>query len=272
MKAIAIGVLALVACAPGDDGTHAPTTERVGGQLDVELFVPAVSTQAAVVFLPAFLAPPRQYESYARRLTDAGITVAIRERYGPLRSDRELADDASEIADWLARAGLAAPDRIGIAGHSTGAKDAIWAAALDPRFRGVVALDPDDQGDESVVHGALADVVAPILLVGAELGWMGADICAPAAHNYERFFERAPAGTQLVALAGADHVQLMDDPEALGMGMCRVGTADSAKVLAAANDATTAFFRKHLLADASAVVQRARTGVGPEGAGDRQQP
>lgn len=266
----------LGACMPNDAGSSAPTVQGIAapaGDFDIDLFAPSSPAVAAVVFLPGFLAPARQYESYARGLADAGIAVAIRERYGPLRSDRELASDASAIADWLAQSGLVHGDRFGIAGHSTGGKDAIWAAALDRRFAAVVALDPDDQGDESVVHGVLADVAAPLLLVGAELGWKGADICAPAAHNYERFFERAPAGTQLLALPGADHVQLMDDPDALGMGMCRVGTADSAQVLSAANDATIAFFRRHLLGDASAVVgvvERERPRVGSERAHDRQ--
>src|SRR5438067_1755751 len=82
-------------------------------------------------------------------------------------------------------------------------------------------------GGVSVVRGALSRLTAPLLLVGAEVSWKASRVCAPKATNYERFFERAPAGTVELTLRGADHVQLMDDPDAFGQGICRVGGADS---------------------------------------------
>ncbi len=266
MRRLLAAILAtcVAACIPVDDevasidGAGVTTTRHHltvdGRRVLVQLHRPpgAAADVPTVIFLPGYLASADQYDSYARALAESGVAVAVRGRYGPFLEERELAGDAGAIADWLVSQGIADASRLGVAGHSTGGKTAIWAAALDSRFRAVVALDPDDQGKTSVIHGPLGDVEAPLLLVGAEVGWKGADICAPLDFNYQRFFDASPEGTVMVTLHDADHVQLMDDPDALGMGLCRVGGADSAEVLEVANTATAAFFREHLLGEAEA--------------------
>jgi hypothetical protein len=69
----------------------------------------------------------------------------------------------------------------------------VLAAAQYGGFAVVVAIDPD--GNVSVVHGPIADLKAPLLLIGAEVAWRASSVCAPLATNYLRFFEQAPTGT-----------------------------------------------------------------------------
>jgi dienelactone hydrolase len=199
----------------------------------------------AVVFLPGLMAPEFQYESYARDLASHGFVVGVRGGYGPFYPEHSLKADASYIADWLVRKGLADPKRIGVAGHSRGAKDAMGAAAIDPRFRAVVALDPDDHGTPSILHGILQKLRAPLLIVGAEDSWKGWKLCARRESNYAKFFPAAPQEIELT-LHHADHVQLMDNPDFPGQQICRVGTANSFTVRTIARRALVGFFVEHL--------------------------
>jgi len=216
--------------------------------LEVVLYKPArlQSSAPAIVFLPGRMATDDQYQSYARALASRGFVVAVRSWYSLFRTDLELAYDAKVIADWLVKAQGADPKRIGIVGHSMGGKDAVLAAAQYGGFAGVVAIDPDDNGNVSVVHGLLAGLKAPLLLIGAEIAWRASSVCAPLATNYLRFFERAPAGTVELTLRDADHVQMLDEPDRFGYGICRSGTADSRQVRITARRATVGFFLQHL--------------------------
>lgn len=216
--------------------------------LAVVLYKPArpQTSPPAVVFLPGRMATDDQYQSYARALASRGFVVAVRTWYSLFRSDLELAYDAKVIADWLVKAQGIDPKRIGIAGHSMGGKDAVLAAAQYGGFAGVVAIDPDDNGKVSVVHGLLAGLKVPLLLIGAEVAWRASSVCAPLATNYLRFFEQAPAGTVELTLRDADHVQMLDEPDRFGYGICRSGTADSRQVRILARRATVGFFLQHL--------------------------
>jgi dienelactone hydrolase len=216
--------------------------------LEVVLYKPAhpQTPAPAVVFLPGRMATDDQYQSYARALASRGFVVAVRTWYSLFRTDLELAYDAKVMADWLVKAQGADPKRVGIAGHSMGGKDAVLAAAQYGGFASVVAIDPDDNGNVSVVHGLLASLKAPLLLIGAEVAWRASSVCAPLATNYLRFFEQAPAGTVELTLRDADHVQMLDEPDRFGYGICRSGTADSRQVRIIARRATIGFFLQHL--------------------------
>ena len=238
---------------PAGLGTDQVVLERVTLEdhdegLEIALYQPvnAHSPLPAVVFLPGLFATDDQYQSYAQALASRGFVVAVRDWYSFLRSDHELARDASVIADWLMNTGKAAEGRIGVAGHSTGGKDAILAALEDRRFAAVVAIDPDDYGTPSVARGPVSHLQVPLLLIGAEVAWQGPDICAPKETNYQRFFERAPPGTIELTLRDADHVQMLDDPDRFGYDICRYGTADSRLVRITARRATVRFFVQHL--------------------------
>lgn len=199
-----------------------------------------------MIFLPGRFAPEEQYESYARALASHGFVVAVRGRYGWFYPDVQLVRDTILLADWLTDMDYVDSRRIGVAGHSMGGCDAIWAAAKDPRFRAIVSIDPGGATSVPVINEIVGQLRVPLLLIGAELGWRGWDICAPRTTNYERFFEHAPPGTLELTIRGADHVQLMDEPDALGQQICRGGTADSAWVRILARRATVAFFAEHL--------------------------
>jgi dienelactone hydrolase len=216
--------------------------------LEVALYKPASpqTPAPAIVFLPGRMATDDQYESYARALASRGFVVAVRSWYSLFRSDLELAHDAKVIADWLIQVQGVDSRKIGIAGHSMGGKNAVLAAAKYGGFAGVVAIDPDDNGNVSVVHGQLASLKAPLLLIGAEVAWRASSVCAPLATNYLRFFERAPVGTVELTLRDADHVQMQDEPDRFGYGICRCGTADSRQVRITARRATVGFFVQHL--------------------------
>lgn len=219
-----------------------------GDSVEVVLYKPAHPQTSApsIVFLPGRMATDDQYESYARALASRGFVVAVRGWYSLFRTDLELAHDAKVIAEWLIRVQGVNSRKIGISRHSMGGKDAVLAAALYGGFASVVAIDPDDNGNVSVVHGLLAGLKAPLLLIGAEAAWRASDVCAPLATNYLRFFERAPAGTVELTLRDADHVQMLDEPDRFGYGICRSGTADSRQVRITARRATVGFFIQHL--------------------------
>lgn len=224
---------------------------RLGDEeLTVVLYQPAASQalRPAVVFLPGLMASDDQYESYARALASRGFVVAMHGWYSPFTDDEELARHANFLADWLVQRGGVDPRRIGIAGHSMGGKDAVLAASRYGRFAGVVAIDPDDAGEFSVVHELLPRLRSPLLLIGGEVGWRAADICAPSETNYRRFFEHAPRGTVELTLRDADHVQMLDEPDRFGYDICRCGTADSRQVRITSRRATVGFFVQHLQA------------------------
>jgi hypothetical protein len=220
------------------------TVSYQGENLSVALFQPAhfLAPAPAIVFLPGRIVSYDQYESYASALASRGFIVAMRDWYSLFTSDIELARDANIIADWLVRVHGVDPKKIGVAGHSMGGKAAVLAAAQYGVFASVVAIDPDDNGKVSVVHGMLAQLRAPLLLIGAEVAYRASRICAPKATNYLRFFERAPLGTVELTLRDADHVQVMDEPDRFGYGICRCGTADSRLVRITARRATVGFF------------------------------
>jgi hypothetical protein len=95
-----------------------------------------------------------------------------------------------------------------------------------------------------------------LLLIGAEVAWRGWRVCAPREVNYQRYFEHSPPGTLELTLRGADHVQLMDEPDALGQQICRVGTADSIRVRKLSRGATVQFFGELLQGHARGPFER----------------
>lgn len=215
----------------------------------VSVYYPAamIGPRPAVVFLPGRSVPEDQYESYGRALASRGFVVAVRGWYSFFRTDPELASDARKIAEWLVAKKLGDPARIGVAGHSMGGKTAIMAALAGPRFSAVVAIDPDENGRAHVARGPIAGLQAPLLVIGAEDAIKAVSLCATPWGNYRTFFDRAPPGTVELTLRRADHVQMLDAPEFPGMGICRVGTADSRSVRVIARGATVQFFEQHLL-------------------------
>jgi dienelactone hydrolase len=241
-------------------GPHPVTAQgrHVGDWEDgfpIVLYRPADVTgpQPAIIFLPGRSAPEQFYESWGRALASRGFVVAMRGYYGFFRTDPELKVDARKIADWLVKEQVADPQRMGITGHSMGGKTSIMVALEDPRFRAVVALDPDENGYTHVARGPIANLRAPLLVIGMEYAIRAhSRLCATEKGNYRFFWEHAPPGTMELTVAGADHMQVMDDSDYPGMGICRVGTNDSVRVRTLARAASVSFFERHLLGKESA--------------------
>lgn len=202
----------------------------------------------AIVFLPGRSAPEQFYESWGRALASRGFVVAMRGYYGFLRTDPELTEDARKIAHWLVQRGYADQARIGVAGHSMGGKASMMAALADPIFHAVVALDPDENGYTHVARGPIAELKAPLLIIGMEDSILAhSRLCATEKGNYRSFWKYAPPGTLELTVRHADHMQVMDTSEYPGMGICRVGTNNTTRVRTLSRAALTAFFEDHLL-------------------------
>jgi len=223
--------------------------ENSDDSLELLLYRPkgAMDFGPAVILIPGLMADPEQYEHYSQELAELGIIVAVHTWYSPLTSDMMLARHVIMMRDWLIDQQKVNPRRIGILGHSMGAKDGILAAIQFGGINSVVAIDPDDNGELSVAKHYVDRLKVPLLLIGAEVSWKGPDICAPKQYNYERFFEHAPKGTVELTLREADHVQMLEDPEQFGYTICRVGKADSKDVHSLSLRAVMGFFSEHLL-------------------------
>jgi dienelactone hydrolase len=200
----------------------------------------------AVVFLPGRFSPEDEYEGYGRLLASRGYVVAVRGRYSWFHRDTVLVREARLLANWLVSERGVDGARIGVAGHSMGGCDSIAAAAQDSRFRAVVAIEPGGPDSPNVIERVVGSLRVPLLLIGAEVATKGRAICGKVETNYARYFEHSPEGTVELELRGADHMQVMDDPDRFGMGMCRVGTADSRTVRTLSRRATVGFFEEHL--------------------------
>ena len=198
----------------------------------------------AVVFLPGRFAPEDQYESYGRALAARGFIVIVRGRYSWFYPDADLADDAVILGDWLIARADVDPARLAVVGHSMGGRDAIRAAAQDPRFAAVVAIEPGTIAKLPNGADVTSRLVAPLLLIGADEAYKGWEFCGRRGSNYATYFDSARDGTIEVEIHGADHVQVMDSPDAFGYGVCRVGSADSMRVRTLARSATVQFLAK----------------------------
>ena len=179
-------------------------------------------------------------------LASHGFVVIVRSGYGYFYEDDVLVREIRAIGAWLARQTFVDPARIGVAGHSMGGRNAIVAAAQDPLFHAVVGNRSGSPTAAPVIEHIVGTLRVPLLLIGAEVGWRAMQICSTRVTNYEQYFRNAPPGTVEMELVGADHVQLMDEPDRLGMFICRSGTADSTMVRTLSRRATTAFLAEHL--------------------------
>ena len=100
-------------------------------------------------------------------------------------------DDLLAVADWLARQPCVDVGRVALFGHSAGGYLAFMAAAIDPRFKAVVALCPLVSGARAQLAQSIFDEWAGMLdgITGAQLKsqWEG---LTPAESAAERLRNR----------------------------------------------------------------------------------
>ena len=209
-----------------------------------------------VVISPGFQMARTQYLSYATHLASWGF-VAIVTDYGESGfaiDHQRIANDIPAVITWaLAQPNLAiAPQQIAVAGHSLGGKVSILAASGDPRIEAVVAWDPVDSNAPSVAPEKMGTMTAAIAVIGETTNATGGFMpCAPAADNFTQFYAAAPSPALQATVAGADHMDWVDDPTCFACTFCGAGTAAPDVARTATRRLNVAWLRKHLLADAA---------------------
>lgn len=248
---------------PALDGDFAVATKpasipgaAMGRTLAATVFTPtgAPAPRPLVVVSPGFQMARAQYTSYANHLATWGFVVVLTDyaESGFFIDHARLAADVPAVITWaLAQAELAAdPDRVATAGHSLGGKISTFAATLDPRIKAVVGWDPVDANNPSVVPEKMGSLTAALAVVGETTNASGGGMpCAPAAENFEKFYAAAPANAIAITVAGADHMDWVDDPSCGLCGFCAPGTAAPEVTRTVTRRLDVAWLRRQLLAD-----------------------
>jgi len=163
---------------PADDGafTVVTTTASIPGSasgrtLPATVFAPSTGTNRALVIVsPGFQMTRTQYTSYATHLATWGFVVVLTDYAdtGFFANHQLLANDVTSVIDWaLPQSSLAIdPQRVATVGHSLGGKISVFAAAQDVRIKAVVAWDPVDSSNPSVVPEKMTGLGAAIAVVG----------------------------------------------------------------------------------------------------------
>lgn len=249
---------------PALDGpaTTTSTTVSIPGALSGRTLSSTVITPSTpgphplVVISPGFQMARTQYTSYAKHLATWGF-VAILTDYaesGFSIDHQRIANDVPAVITWaLAQQNLAIdPAKIATAGHSLGGKVSILAASGDARIRAVVAWDPVDSNAPSVAPEKMGAMTAAIAVIGETTNATGGFMpCAPAADNFTQFYAAAPSPALKATVAGADHMDWVDDPSCFACGLCGAGSAPPDRARTATKRLDVAWLRKHLLADAA---------------------
>lgn len=214
----------------------------------------APAPHPAVLIAPGFQMDRTQYESYARHLASWGV-VAVLVDYADrsiFASHAELAADLHAALDWMhANTALAIdPARTATAGHSLGGKLAVFAASLDARVKAVIAWDPVDSTNPSVVPEKMVGMSAAVAVVGELTNASGGGMpCAPAAENFEKFYAAAGTSALRITVANADHMDWVDDPSCGFCGFCTAGTASNEVARTVSRRVDVAWLRRQLDGD-----------------------
>jgi dienelactone hydrolase len=160
----------------------------------------------AVVFGHGWLQPSERYHGLLRHLASWGIVAASPDtQRGPLQSHRLYAEDLRTALDVCVGVRLGdgsisvAPDRLGLAGHSTGGGAAILAAVDEPRVRAVATVAVAEVRPTAVA--AAAKCRMPGLHVAG-----GRDLIAPAAGHAEVIAHAWAGPVTLRSVAKATHL------------------------------------------------------------------
>ncbi len=239
--------------------------------------LPAGTTAPLILFLPGFQLNTSQYAGTLRHLASHGFIVVGANPAASFLSVSHvnMAADGRAVIGWATSmapfASSVDATRIGVAGHSLGGKVSTLITMDDDRIDALFAIDPVD-GDPSPLGGGGsrdrpdlvpsrgAEVTVPAGFLGETTngtagGGFGSMACAPAAQNFTQFYMATTAAPWAAQwdVAGADHMDFLDDTDCgFTCSACPDGPADDASVLRTLRTVSTAFFRRHLAADASA--------------------
>lgn len=220
-----------------------------------------------VVFQHGFVTRNQAYRELLSHLASHGFAVVAPQMYEPglaallgKPTAAEEAQRAAQVLDWLP-AGLAATlgyapaaSRLGLAGHSRGAKVAWLVLAQDPsRAQAVAGVDPVDgrggpRGNQARVVEGPFEFNLPALVIGTGLGGS----CAPAGENHEQFYAASRPPAWHVVIPGAGHADMLDEASATAARAVCAGGPDRAAARRVTAGLLVAFFRGSLQGDARA--------------------
>ncbi len=264
---------------PYEDGTFRYSTRTVrvplggGGEVDASLYVPVTSDATsfpAVLFGHGFQLTGASYTDYAERMASHGVIVLLPTWGDGLFSARthtQLAGDVEAMVSWMIAenaaggelAGALDVSRIGMSGHSRGGKGAIFGAINDDRVDAVFVLDPVDSGPPfgsnptdypSLTPERMADLRVPLGIVGAGKGSQATfgQACAPAADNYQAYYDAAGSPSYLYVVADAGHNDFLFSCSGFQCNVCP-GGADAAFMRTMSNALLVSFMRFYLAND-----------------------
>jgi len=197
----------------------------------------------AVAFGHGWLQPPLRYRELLRHLASWGLVVAApATQRGPLGSNRLLAADLRTALDVctsvrLGEGGLSVdPNKLGLAGHSTGGGCAVLAASTDPRVKAVATLAAAET--RPFASAAARTCTMPGLHLAG-----GHDVVAPPVGNAEAIAKAWAGPVQLRTLPKASHLGFTEGrhwSNLLVAGKADHGTHRLTRAL------LTAFFLVHL--------------------------
>ena len=247
--------------------------------MDVRIYLPsdlAAGPFPLVVLSHGFQLNGEGYNVLGDRLASHGFVV-VSPSYGDslfnALSHTALAQIVVATIDWAAAENARSDsalfghldlDKIGVTGHSRGGKQSIYAAILDPRIKAVFGIDPVDSGppvggNDPVAYPSLTpermgELTVPFAAIGAGRGgettFFGlGPACAPAADNYQAYFDAAGAPAFEYLVGDAGHLDFVDDCGFL-CTTCGQGSDASVGRNFAAQTAV-AFFKVFLTADES---------------------
>ncbi|MDY0004400.1 MAG: hypothetical protein RBU30_24070 [Polyangia bacterium] len=266
---------------PGETGGETPTTwtEQVavgsGGEattLTVTLHGPSsAGPHPVLIFTHGFQLAPSDYASYGQHLASWGYVVIMPAMPGSAFSPtphRVLKIYLRDLITWVETNGTtvggplqgkADVSRLALAGHSMGGKISFLAATEDARPKGVFGVDPVDAAGglggpsadyPSVTPELMPQITVPIVSLGETLnstGGMMGQACAPAADNFQQYYQYATSPALEVDVKNANHMSFLDDPNCgFVCSACPAGTDDTAVTRRLTRRTLTAFLEVFL--------------------------
>lgn len=197
----------------------------------------------AVAFGHGWLQPVTRYRGLLRHLASWGVVVAApATQRGPFASSRLLAGDLRTALDVCVGVRLGVgdisvdPDRLGVAGHSTGAGCAVLAAAQDDRVRAVVTLSAAQT--RPFASDAARDCAMPALHLAG-----GRDVVAPPVAHAALISTAWGGPSRLCVLPKSDHLAFTEGRHWSNLVVQGKPDSGSRKL---ARALLTAFFLHHL--------------------------
>ena len=229
------------------------TPGTFGESIELTAVLPKTAgPRPTVVFTHGFQLSSASYLSTAKHLATHGFAVVLPNLGGGLFATH-LDHQATiiKVLDWLeeenadagsALAGRLDFARLALAGHSMGGKISFLVSTVDARPKAIVGFDPvdaaggpvavDPKDYPSVTPERMIDVKVPFLVVGEttnSTGGLLGQACAPAADNYQQYFDNAESPAIAFTFAGANHFSWLDDPNCLFIcASCDKGSDDPA--------------------------------------------